>query len=242
MKKILSIPFLLSVGVIACKKDGVAKITPVIPPSPEYYSVAVDTSEFHGFGTAFPLSTKIKEGNDITITVTPNVGCRVGSVLINGAAFIDTTVIVLSNIHVKTTVKIRLTDSLTTDSIKYLQRILTNSTWHDRSAYWRGTRGSTSHAWQFLGNYSECQQADYYNFYLNGDYIGHTNVGPCNAGDPVIDHDSWQLSSNGKQLTFTHQDGTASVVAVDTLMPNKFTYIYIDWQSGGKDYKVDATP
>jgi len=241
MNKIL---FLIALGIIllGCKKAVDNSTTP--PPATRYFSVTVDTSQFNGFGTASPLWFSVKSGGNTAIFVSPNPGCRVGADSVNGKPIADTDEIVLNNITSDIVVKIRFTDSLTAAGKAYLEKLLIDSTWHDRVAYWRGTDLSGFHPepWQFQGNYSPCQQADYYNFFANGDYIEHDKVGSCNTTPPSIYKAKWQLGYTGRFLTVTDSTGVPGVFGVDTLVNNKFIYIYTNYKGQGKDYKVVATP
>jgi len=240
MKKCL-ILFVGSFALFTCKKNDIATIQP--PPPPTYCYIVVDTSQFYGFGTVSPLSASVESGGTVTIVVTPKQGCRVAAASVNGIAVADTTVIVITNVEtLVTTVKIRLTDSLSVSGKAAIAKLLIDSTWHDRVAYWRGWNPINPEPWQLDGYYSPCQQANYYNFFANGDYIEHDGVGACNTSPPTIYKATWQLGYNGKTLTLIDSTGTPTLTVIDTLTKDKFGYIYMDYQGQGKDYKVVATP
>jgi len=243
------IPFILLICMCACKKQPATPPEP--PPTPRYYSVhaGIETSVTGTTpGTIFPQTSQVLQGATVTFYVSPDKGWRVSKVVAiddnnKPVAFTieELNKVTFTEVHSQFNVAVTLTDSLTTDSIASLRKILIDSTWHDRVAYWRPYIPNNPRPWKFLGDYSDCQQLSYYNFYDNGDYIEHINVGSCDGNPPSIARVKWELSYNGQSLVFTN-DSTTSITLIDTLTTTKFGYIFSNYQGKGKDYKIVATP
>jgi hypothetical protein len=237
MKKLFIVVTAMLLVLWSCQKTGNA---PQPPPPPSKYTLSV-TVEGGQFGSVNWTTQTVSQGGTASLIATPSDSKkRVAQVVVNNASWTPEDTITFSKVSADYSILIRFTDTLDIAGMQRIMQTASDSTWHDRAAYWKQTNGNYSY--QLLGYYSPCQQEDYYNFTMGSDYTEHKDVGSCDGNPPSVYKAKYEFSYNGEALTVTSNDGTTSTVEVDTLLPDKFVYTFINFQGKGKDIRVVATP
>jgi hypothetical protein len=245
MKKYLTLLIGALFMVFSCKKDK-----PVVPPPPPVdlsYKVTIDTSSEFGSGQFTIVS--VKKDDPLKVIVPVKSGWRIGSA--SSGTILDSATLSFAHVPSPMSVKVTLTDSLSSAKRALLVSYLTDSAWTDRQYFWRGTGGFPLEAWQPL-SMAACA-VDIRDVYSKDgtlkSYMGQTSciVGVAPYQPWFIG--KWALSYNGKIIDeIEDATGKHYPANVVKLTASQFIYDIINapdlktGQPGGRDYEHIATP
>jgi hypothetical protein len=229
-----------------CKKPSTP--APPITPTTITHVVTIDTVGFNGFGQITPLSYIVNDNSSLSLSISIKPGDRISSYVTTGtaSASAEGNKVTLSNITSDVTLKVQLTDSLTTAQLSQL-KVYLQIKWVDRADSSRVTKQHIF-GWQEVA-IPPCA-VDYYFGWIdaNGDYEDHAGAHPCTAGmSPyaLLDSEKQTLAYNGKTLTGS---SGPNVIQIVKLTDKQFVYMWINpvdpktGQPSGYDYIHYATP
>ncbi len=157
MKKLLVLFVVVMVGLVSCKKDEV--VTP--PAVPEFAITATANAN----GSISPTGiTKVKQGDSVRYTITPNAGAVVDSVVVDGKSAGKVTTYTFKNVTAAHTIDAKFSSSYdNADAIN--GGMLYDKFWATETKYVNGSaeishlnrfadfyRCKQCHAWDLLGN------------------------------------------------------------------------------------------